>query len=144
MRPLPFLRTIALAAGVVSAALPVAAQAQERPQNMIAIQDFSINAADALDGHSIPAMATVTFVNRGTVAATDVLFVLHSRKSWDMAIDDAGKFSPGVTIRHQFQSWDYPDDATVSVAAVRYADGSTWTSEDGRALIERRQAVQGS
>jgi hypothetical protein len=133
---------VALAAGLVATAVPFAANAAAPARNTIALQSYHVDAADTLDGHSIPAALSVSFVNQGNVPATDVVFVVHSPDSADYRLDDKGTFSPGATIRHQFRGWDwnFQADSNVSIAAVTYADGSSWTSQDDQTLLERPQA----
>jgi hypothetical protein len=86
-----------------------------------------------------PGSLTVSFRNNGTVAATDVIFQLDANGAPAGRISDVGSFAPGVTIVHHLNV--DPSDANehVSVAEVKFADGSVWINQAPRAL---RQATE--
>jgi hypothetical protein len=136
------LTAAALAAGLLSSALPLVASAQTTPSNTISLERYSVKAAESPNAFdaSAPGMVNLSFVNRGAVAATEVRFVVENGHEVDAVIDDVGRFSPGVEINHRFQEWSVSDGASVRVGAVRYADGSSWGENDLPALRERRQS----
>jgi hypothetical protein len=142
MKAAKILTAATIAAGLLTSTLPVVAQAQAIARNTIGLEGFTVSAGlhpNTSDGESAPGFITISFVNRGDVAATEVRFVVESSLQPDAVIDDVGRFSPGVSIRHRFQNDAISSDAKVHVAEVRYADGSTWTEDQGP-LPEHRQA----
>lgn len=73
----------------------------------------------------------VTFVNHGSVAATDVTFRVRYDYRTD-TIEQRGNFSPGVKIQATLQDFiganyfrDLPD--ICEIVRVRFADGSSWS-----------------
>lgn len=73
----------------------------------------------------------ITYVNERSVPATEVEFGLVARGWLIAVVRDAGKFSPGVAIDHEF-SLDpevFPIGTALPqcpVLRVKYADGSEW------------------
>jgi len=76
-------------------------------------------------------LLTVDFTNRGTRAATDVLFVAVENGEVVNSFEDHGQFAPGVEIDHTFGDLSSSGDQ-IKVASVTFADGSSWTAPDLR------------
>jgi hypothetical protein len=77
---------------------------------------------------------SVSFVNRTNVAANDVEFAV-TRDGKTELVSLKGSYAPGVQIEKQLANGTSTlpeDDATVSIAKVGFADGSTWTPGTGR------------
>lgn len=85
----------------------------------------------------------IEFTNEGDVTADMVRF----RVAWgtnDAAfVRDQGKFSPGVTVKHEFKQsegalisplFSHPD-LQCTVQSVHFADGSTWTMQTASASL---------
>lgn len=123
----------AIAALLVAGALPLAAsaQTQDAPIHIDNVHIYQQESPD--DQQSLPpGFADVAFTNRSSQPATKVEFALVSD---DGAVlgrhTDVGSFASGVTIRHQFPDEDTLDERqSVIVAAVTFADGSTWSNPD--------------
>ncbi|MGZ6127976.1 MAG: hypothetical protein ACXWMY_07240 [Vulcanimicrobiaceae bacterium] len=78
----------------------------------------------------------ITFANQSSKEVNAVRFtiVLHGRKA---IIYDTGKFSPGITISHEydeFKSEQYPylpkTQPACTVTYVKFADGTIWRTSD--------------
>ena len=73
----------------------------------------------------------ITYTNQKSVVATEIEFGLVARGWLVAVVKDVGKFSPGVTIDHEF-SLDpevFPLQTSLplcTVLHVKYADGSEW------------------
>ena len=76
----------------------------------------------------------IEFVNESAQTATLVNFAVHSAGD-HFVIRDVGKFSPGVSIRHEFrngqgQAFVLPafiaPNVTCHITSVKFADGSVW------------------
>lgn len=113
-----------------AAAAPIAITSTEvqLPSVTQSMSGFGFN-----EGYA-PGSLTVSFRNNGTVAATDVIFQLDDNGAPAGQISDVGSFAPGVTIVHHLNV--VPGDANehVSVAEVKFADGSVWINQAPRAL----------
>ncbi|HEY4440168.1 MAG TPA: hypothetical protein VGN14_06905 [Candidatus Elarobacter sp.] len=68
----------------------------------------------------------VSFVNHALVTAKDVRITVNYG-GVSQTIDDRGTFSPNIAIEHNFGTAASAGEAPAcSVAAVTFADGSTW------------------
>jgi hypothetical protein len=69
----------------------------------------------------------ISFMNHAAVAAKDVTFVIRYAGA-TQTIDDRGTFSQNVSIVHGFMADvdGYGNGAACSVAAVTFADGTSW------------------
>jgi hypothetical protein len=96
------------------------------------------NSQPTIAGIPIPAQAStgiqIEFVNESAQTATLVNFNVNSAGN-QFVIRDVGKFSPGVSINHQYrkgagQAYVLPDfiapKISCDVASVTFADGSVW------------------
>lgn len=83
-----------------------------------------------------PHVLLVSYVNRTTVAATDVSFEVTGLG--DQVIHDVGTFSPNTVINRRFWNVGNGGD-TVQIVAVKYADGTTWTAGSS---VPLRQATE--
>jgi hypothetical protein len=72
----------------------------------------------------------IVYKNQSSLDATEVDFGLVARGSLIAVAKDVGRFSPGVTIDHEFvvSREIFPLNAVpyCTVLRVRYADGSAW------------------
>jgi hypothetical protein len=73
--------------------------------------------------------AMVTFVNHGSVPATQVDFTLSSNGEALTTLTDTGTFSPGVAISHTFATDRTERDLQLSIADVKFADGTEWVND---------------
>ncbi|GAC1312465.1 MAG: hypothetical protein NVSMB21_23050 [Vulcanimicrobiaceae bacterium] len=150
MRLTPSTRTLAAAAFVAaisSLSLPLAASADDATlvrsaatapveatcrENVAVIQQPNLD-----DIHVVGASDRVRFVNRATVAATDIAIRID-RGNETRVVHDRGTFAPGVAVTHSFSSGSQtsyvPQPASCSIVSVRFANGTAWTS-DGRAVV---------
>lgn len=86
-------------------------------------------------------LVTLSFENTADVPATDVTFDLSSAGQNLGDYDVRGTFAPGVEIQHEsFGTPSVIAPEQLSVAEIRYADGSTWQNENQPNPTERRQA----
>jgi hypothetical protein len=96
------------------------------------------NSQPTIAGIPIPAQAStgiaIEFVNESNQEATLVNFDVNSAGN-QFVIRDVGKFSPGVSIKHQYrkgqgQAYILPDfiapKISCGVASVTFADGTVW------------------
>jgi hypothetical protein len=77
-----------------------------------------------------PGRIALAFRNTSSTVITDVVFEVRSNNGGADFIHDAGTFSPGVDIKHEFLNQAAPSDAVLKVARVRFADGSAWIDTD--------------
>ena len=139
MKLLKFVTAAGIAAGL-SSAFTLPATAEDPTHNFIQLERYYVDPAPYSEWGG-PAIVAVSFVNHGTIPATDVLFDVRGEDGISK-IDDVGTFSPGVQIHHEFRSFTFPTNPTVRVAAVRYADGSMWNASDNVTPLPRRQATK--
>ena len=86
-----------------------------------------------------PGSLNVSFRNDSAVTATAVIFQRDENGAPAGRISDVGSFAPGVTIVHQLNADPSNANEDVSVAEVKFADGSVWINQAPRAL---RQASE--
>jgi hypothetical protein len=69
---------------------------------------------------------SISFVNHAPVVAKSITFDVNGTP-----VVDAGTFSSGVTINHQFVDPGLvgQSDATCSVQSIAFADGSVWQAQ---------------
>ncbi len=76
------------------------------------------------------AFLAIVYKNQSSLVATEVDFGLVARGSLVAVTKDVGKFSPDVTIDHEFvvSREVFPLDGVpyCAVLRVKYSDGSTW------------------
>lgn len=81
--------------------------------------------------------AHVRFVNRSSVAATDVVFQLRSGDDTQI-VHDRGTFAPGVAISHNFTMRSggtyFAGASTCNVVSAHFANGTAWRA-DGRSVV---------
>jgi hypothetical protein len=132
---------ISLLAAVASLSMPQTSMTNNVP---VAVSTCAVN--DLIDsasyGDSGPApisdrVLLLTFSNTQDDTATRVTFnVQHAGQQ--SRIVDTGRFSKGAAIERIFNDFNGTSDTgptTCTVAAVTYADGSTWTPDRGRESI---------
>lgn len=134
---------IILAAGFLSAvalATPGLASADQQLAIAAASAPVSVETSESLAFVQPPldyrtqAFKTerVRFVNRNTVAATDVAFQVV-RDGQTRIVDDRGSFAPGVAITRSIAEYEgasylgAPERWTV--LTVRFADGTSWAAK---------------
>jgi hypothetical protein len=136
-----FPNAAAIVAGAVLAVVPgLGAAAAPSPYNTITLQSYRFDVAGGSDGVAAVyhGHVYVTFRNDGEVPATAVTFEIVNAGEGAGRIEDVGTFVKGARIEHAFH-WTREGE-TLRVAQVRYADGTTWDSDDAAAPTARRQA----
>lgn len=109
------------------AGLPVAALAHTPSPVTILESDAQPQIADANRPELGSAM--VRFVNDATSTVVQVDFTLSSNGEALETFTDKGTFAPGVTINHTFATDQTARDLQVSVADVKFADGTEWVND---------------
>lgn len=108
---------------VQSARAPVSVETSE---NITFVQPMFVYRSEALKTER------VLFVNRAAVAATDVAFKVV-RDGETRIVNDRGSFAPGVPITRTMQEYENSSyrgaPETWTVLAVRFADGTSWSSQ---------------
>jgi glucose/arabinose dehydrogenase len=134
--------TLAAAAALALAAgTPALASAATAPP--IAISNVQIEPAGGYANHYLPGIVTVAFRNAAGVAATSVTFQTSDDGATLATFTDAGTFAPGVTVKHSFLTLDDDAEQRLSVAEVRFADGTVWDNTDlPRALRQTAAASE--
>lgn len=122
-----------LAIGIGAAALLVAtpqiARADATTATSVNVQKISVIPDSTSVAGTEIGVVQVVFNDTSTVAAREVIFQIIGRSGAVVEqINDKGTFHPGTRISHTFRVWGVGADDTVQVAAVKYADGSTWTA----------------
>jgi hypothetical protein len=120
---------VELAALTALAGAPLLVSAQmTAPGNPVVVSNVRVYPAiDVGFGNMTrPGALDVTFSNTRDVAATAVFFEVSSDGRHLASLRDTGKFSPNITIRHEFIDHWYPTDQSVTVTRVRFSDGSVW------------------
>jgi len=122
------LTTIAAAAAILALGVaPALAAAQTNAPIAIVSSDAQPQIADA-SGYNTNGIADVTFVNTTGVPVTEVDFTLSSNGEALTTLRDIGTFAPNVTINHTFANDETARDQQLSVAQVKFADGSVWVN----------------
>jgi hypothetical protein len=131
------LKAIAAAAAVLAAGSPAVAFAQTTAPVSIVSSVAAPQIADA----SIFQQGFVryAFVNNAAVPATEVDFTLQANGDALATYRDLGTFSKGVAIERFITTDASVRDLQLTVAAVKYADGTVWTN-DSAAPQALRQA----
>lgn len=138
---------ILAALAFAAAAAPASAQARQTPGSPVTIEtcyphrhttgqrhgwiDPYGNHRDSTLFRLQDGFLAIDYRNDGRVAATEIDFGLVARRTLVAVAKDAGTFSPGVTIRHEFVisqevfplGTQFPYCA---VLRVKFADGSSW------------------
>jgi hypothetical protein len=124
--------TTLVAASVVLAAAPAAAQAAGSP---VSVTSCVITSVQNDGGHIIPGTswfhasdASISFVNQAPLAATDVRIAVRYAGSTQL-LEDTGTFSSGTTITRNFTpsaAFAYNGPAECTVQSVTFSDGSSW------------------
>jgi hypothetical protein len=76
----------------------------------------------------LPGSVNIRFTNNSAVPATTLLFAIESKGAVLKTIRDIGYYKKGPSISHTFPDDRENYDQQVEVAAVRFADGRTWTN----------------
>jgi hypothetical protein len=116
-----------LTAAIFVAGIPAVALAQTTAPVTIESSQAQPQITDATRPEIGSAM--VTFVNKNNVPATEVDFTLSSNGEALQTLTDTGTFAPGVAISHTFATDQTARDLQLSVAAVKFADGTTWKND---------------
>jgi hypothetical protein len=89
-----------------------------------------------------PGIIAVSFTNLAPATATNVSFnVLGFGKRVMDTISDAGTFTTGAVVQHEFPANEIDGQQTLEVEEVDFADGSVWTKPMPPAPVTRRQAI---
>jgi len=87
----------------------------------------AINAGDTIEEQQNGSELEISFMNTDAKTIASVTFAVQDGGKTTNIVD-AGTFSPGAKISHEFGWWSYvADEVDCSVVSVRYADGSTWS-----------------
>lgn len=70
----------------------------------------------------------VAYTNDRDVTATDVVFTLYADGLTVSSFEDKGTFATGAVIKRRFIDHSDALDQQISVAEVKYADGTVWTN----------------
>jgi hypothetical protein len=124
-------RAAQLAFGIGSVVLLSAAPQLVRADTMatpVDVRAISVTPdAPSTDSPEVGVVRLV-FENANTVAAREVIFQVISQSGVvRQQIDDKGTFAPATVIMHTFTVPGAQQEDMVQVAAVKYADGTTWT-----------------
>jgi hypothetical protein len=123
-----------LGAAIMIAGAPAFASAADMQTGPIHIESlqFSGGSLSNSDDDSIvvPGFAAIAFTNEYASPATDVVFALSNNGYVIDRFNDAGTFTPGVTIKHQFAENQPGDDIRVAVEEATFADGTVWHNPD--------------
>lgn len=134
------LSTLTLTPALASASEPVVlTNAYNAPVSVETSANLAFVRPPLEDVTQVLRSQNVRFVNRSTVAATDVSFEV-ARNGATRIVDDRGTFAPGVTIARTIAHGDTAlyngassdrDAETWSVLSVRFADGTSWNRPIG-------------
>lgn len=120
---------IGIGAAVLLAATPQLALADAPTATPVDVQAISVTPDSLTSEGSEFGVVRVIFVDASSVAAREVVFqVIGPSGAVRQQIEDKGDFEPGATISHTFEVPGAQAGDEVQVAAVKYADGSTWTA----------------
>jgi hypothetical protein len=123
------LTTIAAAAAVLAlGAAPALVAAQTTAPIAIVSSHAEPQIADA-SAYNTAGIAAVTFVNTSNVPVTEVDFTLSSNGQALKTLRDVGTFAPNVTVNHTFANDEPERDQQLSVAQVKFADGTVWVND---------------
>jgi hypothetical protein len=121
--------TIAAAAVVLALGVaPALVAAQTTAPIALVASNAEPQIADA-SAYNTAGIAAVTFVNTSNVPATEVDFTLSSNGEALKTLRDVGTFSPNVTVSHTFANDQTARDQQLSVAEVKFADGTVWVND---------------
>ena len=141
------LSTLALSPALAAANEPVVlTNAYSAPVSVETSENLAFVRPPLEDITQVLRSQNVRFVNRSTVAATDVSFEV-ARNGSTRIVDDRGSFAPGVTIARTISRGDTAlyngtsssrDAETWSVLSVRFADGTSWNRPVGSKVANAR------
>jgi hypothetical protein len=117
-----------LFAAAILAGSPAIALAQTTAPVAIVNSQAQPQIQDVGGGNSA-GFADVTFVNHNNVPATEIDFTLSSNGTALETLTDKGTFSPGVAVSHSFTTAQTERDLQISVAEVKFADGTSWVND---------------
>jgi hypothetical protein len=131
MRKIPLLSkplTAGLAAVLVLSGTVAGAFAADLHTDPIQIDHVRITceSLSADDASRLPVATQISFTNKYSAPASDVVFLLESAGYVVDRFDDVGSFAPGVTVRHTFPESQLGSDFSVVVAAATFDDGTKW------------------
>jgi hypothetical protein len=109
------------------------------PAAPIAVSNVQIQEDGGYLNQLMPGLVTVSFKNTRPVAATEVDFELDANGVWLDRITDVGTFKQGATVDHSFTNYSPATNATLTVAEVKFADGSVWLNDENAAPHALRQ-----
>jgi hypothetical protein len=116
----------AIAALTILAGGPaIALAATNFPTDPIVLSGVNVQAENETDGYA-PGFVSMEFQNTSNVNAIEVIFELDVNGARVGRFRDIGSFAPGVTVRHAFLNSSTSPEAQLSVAKVKFADGSEW------------------
>jgi hypothetical protein len=131
------LNAIAAAAAVLALGVaPALASAQTTAPISLIYSDAQPQIADA-SAYNTLGIAQVSFVNTSNVPATEVDFTLSSNGEPLATLRDVGTFAPNVTIEHTFANDRTARDQQLSIAQVKFADGTVWVNDAPLPLGQR-------
>jgi hypothetical protein len=131
------LTSIAAAAAVLALGVaPALASAQTTAPVALTASSAQPQILDG-SGYNTTGIADVTFVNTSNVPATEVDFTLSSNGEPLATLRDVGTFSPNVSVSHTFANDQTARDEQLSIAEVKFADGTVWVNDAPLPLGQR-------
>jgi hypothetical protein len=123
------MKIIATAAAVLAAGItPALASAQTAAPVALVASAAEPQIADASAYNTIGS-ASVSFINTSNVPATEVDFTLSSNGEALTTLRDVGNFAPNVRVNHTFANDQVARDQQLSIAEVKFADGTVWHND---------------
>jgi hypothetical protein len=121
----------AITIAAASPAAPTVGLYQNAPVSVVSCEQSNYDLNLLLEGPSSPihyGNLSISFVNRAALKATGVRFAV-STPSGTETIDDAGTFSTGTRISHEFAPVNgdsFAGATNCAVQSVTFSDGTTW------------------
>jgi hypothetical protein len=132
------LKAIAAAAALLAGSPAIASAADNAP---IAIVNDHVQSASVGAELSVPGTVAFGFINESRVPATEVDFTFSSFGEIVGTYRDIGSFAQGVTVERAFDTERTAPNEQIAVAAVKYADGTSWTNDNASLPALRQAAV---
>jgi hypothetical protein len=118
-----------LGAALIVAGAPALASAQTTQDGPVRLDNVSITQSYGVYNDFEPGRVSVSFTNQSAVAATGVTFDLTDAAGNVLAeYKDSGSYQPGATVRHSFEDIHVEDNQKIEIAAVTFADGTSWSA----------------
>jgi hypothetical protein len=133
------IKAIAAAAALLAAGIPAVALAQTTYAPVSIVSESIVPQVSGAELFQ-QGFVSYAFVNNAALPATEVDFALVGNGESLATLRDVGTFSQGVTIHRSIATEAGARDQKLTVAEVKFADGTVWTN-DNVAPQARRQAA---